>query len=120
MEVEEECIPWEVEYNVEYSFSIEGIIEACKNENQDSLCKQLACTVEMTFHHRVMNVALSQPINAELVHANNQFNATNVCTNSANGGSGLSQGGADSCCREYALGAYNDFSCMSLVFVTGN
>lgn len=36
MEVEEECIPWEVEYNVEYSFSIEGIIEACKNENQDT------------------------------------------------------------------------------------
>ena len=110
MEVEEECIPWEVEYNVEYSFSIEDIITACQNENQDSLCKQHACTVEMTFHHRVMNVALSQPIDVGLVHVNNQFNATNVCANSGNGGNGQSVGGRgvggiDSCCREYALGA---------------
>ena len=109
MEVDEECIPWEVDYNVEYAFNIEGIIQACQNENPDSLCKQNACTVEMTFHHRVMNIALSQPINVGLIHANNQFNATSECnnvkmtnSNDHTGGRGL--GGTDSCCRDYGLG----------------
>ena len=105
---EESCVPWEVDYNIEYAFSIEGIVQACQNENPDSLCKQNACTVEMTFHHRVMNVSLSQPINAGLIHTNNQFNATKECHKrggSVFGGDDqerVGPGGMDSCCREYA------------------
>jgi len=97
MEHPGDCVPWEIVYNYEYGDDLDSIKAACMAENTEE-CAQKACMVEITFHYRVAEIVMSNPIDQTLRH-DNGFEPSTTCLPQTKGnGRGLRP---DECCSEY-------------------
>ena len=105
-----DCIPWEVDYNSGISQGLDAIVHTCRQVNQE-LCSQYACMAESVFVIKMIRTFLAYG----QVHPENQikngFNFKEEC----NLGKSVSGSNERECCGElpyrYPFRVTDDRSC---------